>query len=88
MTIAEVPKLNIETIKSRLKQFIQQELLAGRAPALGDDDELLLSGLVDSLGAVRLITHIETDLGVKIPAEDVIIENFQTINAMASYLAQ
>ena len=88
MTIAEFSKLDIVAVKSRLRQFIQQDLLMGRAPTLADDEELLLSGLVDSLGAVRLITFIETDLGVKIPAEDVIIENFQMIDAMAAYLTQ
>lgn len=88
MTISDIAKPDTVTMKSQLRQFIQQDLLMGRAPTLGDDEELLLSGLIDSLGAVRLITFIETDLGVKIPPEDVIIENFQTIDAMTMYLSQ
>lgn len=75
-------------LKDALRQFILKDLLVGREAAIGDDDELLLSGLVDSLGAVRLISFIETELNIHVPPEDVIIEHFQTINAMADYLRQ
>jgi acyl carrier protein len=87
MTVAQTNELSIENVKSQLRQFILKELLMGRVASLADDDELLLSGLVDSLGAVRLITFIETELNAKIPPEDVIIENFQSVDAMAAYLA-
>jgi acyl carrier protein len=56
--------------------------------ALADNEELLLSGLIDSLGAMRLIAHLETLYGIKVPPEDVLIEHFETIDAMAQYLAQ
>lgn len=73
-------------VKESLRRFILGELLMGRAVELGDDDDLLLSGLVDSLGAVRMIAFIETEFKTTIPPEDVVIEHFQTLNAMAVYL--
>ena len=73
--------------KETLKQFMAHELLNGAGKAeLKDDDELLLSGLIDSLAVVRLIAFIEEDLGIHVPPEDVIIENFQTLQAMSDYL--
>jgi acyl carrier protein len=72
---------------SRLRAFIEGELLMGRA-RIDDDEELLLSGLIDSLGAVRLIGFIETELSVHVPPEDVIIENFQSLSAMREYIRQ
>lgn len=73
--------------REAIRSFIQDELLAGHALRVQDDDDLLLSGLVDSMGAVRLIAHIETVLDTHIPPEDVVIEHFQTIDAMVNYLA-
>ncbi|MBI5302112.1 MAG: acyl carrier protein [Chloroflexi bacterium] len=75
-------------VKESLRQFILGELLLGRAIELRDDDDLLLSGLVDSLGAVRMIAFIETEFKTTIPPEDVVIENFQTLDAMAEYLSK
>ena len=73
--------------KETLKQYMTQEILNGHGKVdLKDDDELLLSGLIDSLGVVRLIAFIEEHLGLHVPPEDVIIENFQSLQAMSDYL--
>ena len=72
-------------INSHLSQFICQELLDGNVE-ISDDDALLADGLVDSLGMMRLVAFISDTLGVEIPAEDVILENFSTISHMSSYL--
>lgn len=70
-----------------LKSFIETDLLAGQGGAqVGYGDDLLLSGLVNSLGVMRLVAFAQERFGVAIPAEDVIIENFQTIDAIAGYL--
>jgi acyl carrier protein len=72
-----------------LKQFITQDLLNdGNRSNLSEDDNLLTSGLVDSLAIVRLITFIEERFDVQVPAGDVTIENFRTINVIAGYLQQ
>lgn len=68
-----------------LLKFVGAELVS-RNTVVQADDELLLSGLVDSLGVVRLIAHIEEVLGVKVPPEEVTLENFQTVRAIAEFL--
>ena len=73
--------------RALLKQFIAYELVGQRDLVLNDDDDLLLSGLVDSLGVVRLIAYIEEELRVPVPPGDVTIENFGTVGAIADYLA-
>jgi acyl carrier protein len=66
--------------------MIVEELMIGQDEFLKDDEELLLSGRIDSLGIVRLIALIEEEFQIQIPPEDVIIENFMTLQAIASYL--
>ena len=73
-------------MKDEIRRFIIETLLNGKA--VGDGEDLLLSGLVDSLGVMRLVRHIEENLSVAVPAEDVVIEHFETIDAIAAYLEQ
>ncbi len=50
------------------------------------DENLLLSGLVDSLGVMSLVAYMEETFGFKIPFDDVVIENFMSIEAMTAYV--
>ena len=71
-------------MKEHLRSYIQNELLSGQT--VRDDEDLLTTGLVDSLAAMRLVAYIEEDLLLPVPPEDLIIENFATINDMTRYL--
>jgi acyl carrier protein len=74
--------------ENALAEFVRNELLHGRKVALTDDADLLSAGIVDSLGILRLVAFIEKHFGVKVPDEDVVFENFQSIGAMAGYVSQ
>jgi acyl carrier protein len=69
-----------------LTEFVRNELLHGRKVTLTDDADLLSAGIVDSLGILRLVAFMEQRFGVKVPDEDVVFENFQSIGAMAGYV--
>lgn len=71
--------------QEKLRRFIEEELLSGTRE-VKVDDELLMDGYVDSVGAMRLVAFIDGSLGIKVPPEDFTIENFGTINALAAYL--
>ena len=49
-------------------------------------DDLLGSGIIDSMGFMRLVMFIETEMGTKIPPEDMTIENFMTVDSITAYL--
>lgn len=75
-------------MKTALSQFLSEEILTG-APgsAVGPDDDLLASGLLDSLGVMQLVWFIEREFGLEVPPEDVTIEHFQSISHIADYIA-
>lgn len=54
---------------------------------LKPEDDLLERSLVDSLGIMRLIAFIEQEFGYSVPPEDIVIENFMTVDAIIDYLA-
>lgn len=71
-------------MKESIRRFISDQLLSGMA--IADDDDLLLSGLLDSMSVMRLVAHLEKAFGVKIPPQDVVIENFTSVDTITAYL--
>jgi acyl carrier protein len=71
--------------KESLKQYITEELLNNRV-TITEEDNLLSDGMVDSLGMMRLVSFIEETFNVGIPPEDLLIENFRTVNTISDYL--
>ena len=69
----------------RLEKFVLDELLED-LDALDPHENLLVDGMIDSLGMVRLVAFIEEELNVTVPPEDFVIENFQTLNIIGGYL--
>jgi acyl carrier protein len=66
-----------------LKRFIIDELLVGDSRIqVTNDASLLSSGVIDSLSLIRLINFIEEQFHVTIEDEEVVPENFETINAL------
>lgn len=75
-------------MKERLARYIAHDLLnQGELPIAGDED-LLGSGLLDSLSVMSLVHFIEQEAGVDIPAEDVTIDNFVSLDAIDAYLGR
>ena len=75
-------------MKILISDFIERELHGGNAIDLDPDANIFTSGLVDSLGIMRLVAHVETSLELKIPPPDLIPDNFRSINVMSNYLAK
>ena len=72
--------------RSALTEFIRQEILHGRGVSLDEEQDLLSAGIIDSLGILRMVAFLEEQFGLKVPDEDVVFENFQSIGAMARYI--
>lgn len=64
-----------------IKDYIARELLADRPGLrLENDTPLIQQGIVDSLGVFLLAGFIEERFDVKIEEEDVLLENFATVD--------
>jgi acyl carrier protein len=75
------------SMEDLLREFLEQEILDDlEGESIGRDEDLLQSGLVDSIGMVRLAGFIEERFNYKVPPEDFILENFQSVAALCSYL--
>lgn len=64
--------------------FISGTILDGRQ--VSPSDELLISGILDSLGVMTLVAHLETEMQVEIPADKITFENFSSVQNVMSLL--
>ena len=69
------------------KKIVELAKQLGRdGSKLDFDQEIPASGLLDSPALLELIFWFENEFDLEIDQEDLNIENFGTINAMAAYL--
>jgi acyl carrier protein len=73
-------------MKTALIQFLSEEILTGASSPLQPGDDLLTSGLLDSLGVMQLVWFIEREFEIQVPPEDVTIDNFQSVDCIVEYL--
>jgi acyl carrier protein len=72
--------------KSVLTQYIKDEIMRNRNADLPGDEDLLSTGVLDSLGILQLVGFIEETFDIEVPDEDVIYENFMSVEALVEYL--
>jgi len=73
-------------MKEKIVAFIESKLLDSSAKIEFDED-LLNTGLLDSIGVVKLIEYLEGEFDVSIPPDDMVIEYFVSVNAIEQYLS-
>jgi acyl carrier protein len=67
-------------IQATIRQYLASEFTQDRADfELKDDTNLLVEHVIDSLGIFILITFLEEQYGISIDADEVLIENFETV---------
>jgi len=74
-----------QEIERTLKDYIVKEFMYDKLEiTLANDLPLIESGIIDSLGIFTLIGYIESEMKVKIRPDDVVIENFETVDAVTT----
>lgn len=73
-------------VKEPIRAFIL-EYAAGRGVTeVKDDDSLLKTNVIDSLGVFRLIAFLEETFPLTVEDSDMVPENFQTLNDIGSFV--
>ena len=76
-------------LREKLIQFLNAEFLSvGEVQNIPLDYDLVDSGLVDSLGLLKLVSFIEEHLKVSIAPEAMTPDNFRTLAAMLRTLGE
>lgn len=77
-----------DELRGRLRAFVVARFPRVKDQGLSDEDSLLESGAVDSLGVLDLARFIGDDLGIPLGDDDLTPENFDSISSLARFLAR
>jgi acyl carrier protein len=74
-------------VEKIINDYVSQELVPDPALLpLADETPLLDSGILDSLGLLRLVVFLEERFGITMDDADLLPENFATVNCICAYL--
>jgi acyl carrier protein len=74
-------------LKTEIRDFIVENFLFGEGgDSLKDDQSLVEAGLIDSLGVAELVAFIEGRYGVAAEDEELIPDNFDSIERVAAFI--
>ncbi|PWH82539.1 phosphopantetheine-containing protein [Algibacter marinivivus] len=73
-----------QTIIKHIEEELASEEIDGGLEAT---DDLLGGGILDSLGMMKLITFIEETFNIEVAPEDMVIENFMTVENICEYIS-
>ncbi|MGB2643173.1 MAG: acyl carrier protein [Candidatus Acidiferrum sp.] len=74
--------------KDRIRSFVLENFPLARARGVKDGDELLESGIVDSLGILDLVAFLESEFALHIQDDDLMPENFRSIESIVKFTEQ
>jgi acyl carrier protein len=74
-------------IQQELHSFIVENFaVGGDVKAIGVDESLIQSGVVDSTGLLELVYFVESRYALHVPDQDLLPENFETIANISAYV--
>jgi acyl carrier protein len=74
-------------VRKEMRGFIEDNFLYLRPDVeLGDGDDFLALGVIDSLGFVELVEEVQSRFGIAIEDVEITEENFGSIDAIAGYV--
>jgi acyl carrier protein len=70
-------------LRDQLREFILENLAHPKGvTSFTDDEPLMETGVIDSLGIFRLISFLEDELGVRISDEEINPETLKNLNTI------
>lgn len=75
-------------IRAQIRSFVAQELETRGLTDIADDASLFETGIVDSLGIFQLIAFLESNFGIHISDQEIVLTNFESIDATVAFVAR
>lgn len=80
--------VNGNMASERIRGFVLDKFPLARKRNVVDSDELLESGIVDSLGVLDLVAFLESEFGLQVSDDDLLPQNFRSIESMVRFAEQ
>lgn len=71
-------------VETSIKEYIEKKFLRSETKKdISTEESLLDSGLIDSMGIFELVAFLEKEFNIEISDEDLVPDNFESINLIA-----
>ena len=77
----------MEEIKEKVREFVIDAAQRKGLDKVTDEESLTDNGVIDSLAIFRLVSFLEDNFGIRIADEEIVNENFRSVNAIESFVA-
>jgi acyl carrier protein len=75
-----------QSIEERIREFIIKQFPLAKKQEFEASQNWLESGLIDSLGILDVVHFLETDFSVQISDDELLPENFQSLEAVCAFV--
>jgi acyl carrier protein len=80
--------LDNNQLSDQIHNFILERFPLVRKHKFDHNTPLLDTGLLDSLGILDVVGFVEQEFGIALSDEDLVPENFQTVERISAFLAK
>lgn len=74
------------SVNERIKDYLMEKFPLARKRGLNQEDNLLENGVLDSLGVLDLVTFMEKEFEIRVGDEELVPENFQTLDTLCAFV--
>jgi len=71
---------------ARIRTFILETFPLARKNGLGNSDNLLEGGILDSLGMLDVVSFLEREFTIHVSDDDLLPENFKSLADLAAFV--
>jgi acyl carrier protein len=76
----------VQSTKEQIREFVREAAQRKGVTDVTDTLSLVQSGVIDSLGIFRLVSFLEENCKVRIADEEIVGENFETIDDIERFV--
>ena len=79
--------MSVEIQRQAIRKFIIDRLAKSEEQrAFSDQSNIIVAGIVDSLGIMHLVAFLEENFSINVRDEDILPENFESVDAIVLYV--
>ena len=75
-----------ERISEQIRSFIGRTFPVARNKKVANDQDLLETGILDSLGVLELVAFIEKEYGMSVNDDELMPENFRSVDQLTAFV--
>jgi acyl carrier protein len=75
------------SVREQVREFVLESARGKGVNEVTDDQSLMTTGIIDSLGIFRLVSFLEDTFHVRISDDEIVHENFQSVDEIEKFVA-